>query len=323
MVGTVSARTAMTSHSVKGGPPFFYIVCPPYTEMSSGVRCQYLLCHHLNRLGYKAFVTGAGAPPHLLAPRIGLPLIESYRRSGIDDIVIYPEVIAGNPFGGRRVARYLLTKPGSFNSVSLVNGSPVYMDHAVGMAGYGATDFFMHFADEFVPDGVQSFQLQLPLIDSDTYRERNPQPSRRGFVLYSHRHAPVLSELPAWVSPYTIVSMSNPRSPAELAALYQEHVALILWERSAACSEAIQCGCPVIMIPSEKFQPQPSVRRYRGNGIVIGWDLAGLERAQQTVKAAARLYWRPYRNLDRIIHEFVARITQHFAGQSSDSARGR
>jgi hypothetical protein len=288
--------------------------------MSSGVRCLYTLCHHLNRLGYKAFVTGAGAPPHLLAPRIGLPLIESNRRSGIDDIVIYPEVIAGNPFGGRKVARYLLTKPGFFHSVSLINGSPVYMDYAVGMAGYGAADFFMHFANEFLLEGMQSYYLRLPLIDSNIYRERNPQPDRRGFVLYSHRYVPVLSELPAWVSPFTMVSMDNPRSATELATLYQEHTALILWERSAAASEAIQCGCPVIVIPSATFDPGPSVQRYRGNGFIIGWDQAGLKLAEQTVKAAARLYWHQFRKLDRIIHEFVLRINQYFAGRPSDAA---
>lgn len=293
--------------------PVFYIACPNYTELSSGVRCLYILSHHLNRLGYRAFVTGAGAPAHLLAPRIGLPLIKVNRAQGLDDIVVYPEVVAGNPLEGRKVVRYLLNKPGHFNSIRWDDGSlPVFLDHGLGMQGYDDMDFFAHFAEEFRPEGLRSFHLALPLVDQTIYRERSPQPRRRGFILYSHRHAPVLSALPDWVSPYTIVSIENPRSAAELAALYQEHEALVLWERTAAGTEAVQCGCPVIVIPGPDFDPGPILRRYRGNGFVIGWDEAGLKRAQQTVGLAARRYWHRYRSLNHTIHEFVRRVAEHF-----------
>ena len=222
------------------GQPVFYIACPTYTETSSGVRCLYLLCDHLNRLGYEAFVTGAGAPPSLLAPQIDARVIEANRRLGIDDIVVYPEVVVGNPLKGEKVVRYLLNKPGLFNSVSMNSmGSFLPLDHGVGMEGYGTSDFFVHFAEEFRPEGLSSLLLTLPLTDRNVFRERKTQVRRRSFLLYSHRHTPDLSTLPRWVSPYTIVSMAKPRSAAELAALYQESIALVLWERSAAGAEAI------------------------------------------------------------------------------------
>jgi O-antigen biosynthesis protein len=314
MPKTAASQAALKPGAKSSSVPAFYIACPTYTEFSSGVRCLYILCHHLNQLGYKAFVTGRGAPPHLNAPHIGQPLIALNRQSGVDDVVIYPEVIAGNPLGGRKIVRYLLNKPGFFNSFGASeHGSFVQFDHGLGMAGYGPDDFFMHFAEEFHPDGVDSFHLPLPLVDPGIFRRADPQPDRKGYVLYSNRHRVVPSELPAWVTPYTIASMSEPRSAAQMAALYQSHVALAIWERSAAGSEAVQCGCPVIVIPNSEFQPEPIMQRYRDNGFVVGWDQAGLQRAQQTVSIAARLYWHRFRKLDRKIHEFVWRVSEYFA----------
>src|SRR5919109_3289182 len=74
----------------------FYIDCPNYSHLSSGIRSLYLLCDHLNRLGCQAYVTGTGCPENLSAPRIEFNAIEANRRNGLDDIVVYPEVVAGN-----------------------------------------------------------------------------------------------------------------------------------------------------------------------------------------------------------------------------------
>jgi hypothetical protein len=302
-------------HAGQEGPNrrTFYVACPSYAASSSGIRCLYLLCHHLNRLGCRAYVTGSGAPAGLLAPRITEPLIAANRRLGLEDIVVYPEVIAGNPLKGRNVVRYLLNKPGRFNSVGADStGAVVHYNRGIGMEGYDPADFFIHFSEEFRPDGVDSHHLALPVIDPNVYREQRPQPPRDGFILYAHRQRPDLAALPSWVSPQTIASMERPRTPAEMADLYRNHVALVIWERTAALGEAIQCGCPVVLVPGPTFQHEPIVRRYQGCGIVVGWDRQGLRHAGETVRLAAQLYWERFRRLDQHLHTFVALANDHF-----------
>ena len=275
----------------------FYIASPDFRYRSSGIRALYLLCHHLNRLGHTAFVTGSGCPAELSAPSISRKKIEANRKAGRDDIVVYPEVIAGNPLHGQNVVRYLLNKPGFFTGK--------------GMETYGEDDFLVHFVSEFRPTSRTSFELQLPVVNSTVFNEGEPQ-NRCGFLLYSHRHQPDVAVLPAWLAPYEIVSMKNPRSPPQLAELYRKSEALVVWERTAAIGEAIQCGCPVIIAPNPAFHYRPIIRRYRGNGIAVGWSRERLRRAHKTIARAKESYWMRFQYLDVTIDTFVKLANDHF-----------
>ena len=117
----------------------FLIASPPYNRIFAGVRVLHDLCHELNEIGHNAaiifFHSGDGEKipyqwsianrPDLYAEgkrRHQLPLdnpqktIAEYLKNGI---LIYPEIIKGNPLGGKNVVRYLLVKdenkyPGEF-----------------------------------------------------------------------------------------------------------------------------------------------------------------------------------------------------------------
>ena len=96
--------------------PLFLINAPRYTSRSSGIRALYRLCHHLNRSGY---------PSAMVAPRVRrLPDWDiPYHRGGAGDaIVIYPEVVSGNPLQARKVVRWALNTPG------LLGGDTTYAD---------------------------------------------------------------------------------------------------------------------------------------------------------------------------------------------------
>ncbi len=117
----------------------FLIASPPYTHIFAGVQVLHDLCHDLNELGHSAaiifFHSGDGEEkpyqwslanqPNLYRPGnkyVQLPLgnpqktIADFLKNGI---LIYPEIIKGNPVGGKNVVRYLLVKdeknyPGEF-----------------------------------------------------------------------------------------------------------------------------------------------------------------------------------------------------------------
>jgi len=110
--------------------PNFLIASPPYTRIFAGVQVLHDLCHELNVLGFNAaiifFHSGDGQEkPYQWAISNRPDLyVEGHRRYQLpvdnpqkhiaefleNGIMIYPEIIKGNPIGAKRVARYLLNK---------------------------------------------------------------------------------------------------------------------------------------------------------------------------------------------------------------------
>ena len=286
-----SHKVAKRHHTRSQPVPTFLIHTPNYSHMHSGIRCLFLLCHHLNRLGYRAFVTGSGAPAALLAPHADAAFIARRRQKARNDIMIYPEITAGNPHGFRRVVRYLLNKQ---------------------RTPFGPDDFVLHYADEFQTAGLPSRLLWIPLLDRAVFHPRNAPRERSGFLVYSVRHAPDLAMMPDWVQPHTLISKSQPRDPLALADLYRRSRALITWERTAAIGEAMFCGCPVILVPNPTLELEPIVRRTFGFGFRVGWDERGLGHAARTVPLATALYRMRASTLSRNVHRFVREVTEYF-----------
>ncbi len=81
----------------------YAIYAPPYSNSSAGVRVLHRLCHFLNTLGEEAYVTTDQSHPHWNTPFTDVVTP--------DTVVVYPEIVAGNPLGGARVVRYCLNAP--------------------------------------------------------------------------------------------------------------------------------------------------------------------------------------------------------------------
>lgn len=119
--------------------PNFLIAAPPYNRIFAGVQVLHDLCHELNLLGYKAgiifFHGGDGQETpyqwaisnrpdlyvdghlrHQLPAENPQKALAEFLENGI---LIYPEIIKGNPLAAKRVVRYVLNKddsefPGEF-----------------------------------------------------------------------------------------------------------------------------------------------------------------------------------------------------------------
>jgi hypothetical protein len=281
--------------------PKIVIDAPDYTDLHSGVRCLHMLCDRLNRLGVSAAVTSKVVDPRSKTPQISRAALRRIPSILDRSIVIYPEITSGNPLRAKRVVRYLLNKPGFF------------LGH--GLESFGAADYFIHFAEEFRPDGLKSRLLRLPLVDRSVYSAPASGSERSGFLVYSHRYRPDLRSFPDWVDNLTVISRETPRDPPALANLYRRSRALIVGERTAAVSEALHCHCPVILLAHPEFAHQPVVSFYGGCGVTIGFDRDGVARATETAASFPEIYARTYQDVDRRILEFVADAEQFFGLQ--------
>lgn len=105
----------------------YIIVTWPWSETKGGVIFLHQLAHTLNELGERALLWRVGPiiplgpkgwlrywlsrGPMLTNPALNTPIA---RRSDLtkDSIVIYPELVPGNPLKAKNVVRWLLYKPG-------------------------------------------------------------------------------------------------------------------------------------------------------------------------------------------------------------------
>jgi hypothetical protein len=78
----------------------FLIYAPPYRNSSAGIRVLHRLAEELNKLGCNAFAFTDWREAEKLKPYIG------------KSVVVYPEVVRGNPMGAKNVVRYVLNTPG-------------------------------------------------------------------------------------------------------------------------------------------------------------------------------------------------------------------
>jgi len=105
-------NTVWGRSAIKAKHPAFLIVAPSYTHKSAGVRALYRLCYHLNAAGYSAAMTPIGRRIKTLPD---WPV--SVCRGPVEDsIVVYPEVVSGNPLKAKKVVRWTLNAPKTFYS---------------------------------------------------------------------------------------------------------------------------------------------------------------------------------------------------------------
>ena len=108
--------------------PKFVIAAPPYSHQSGGIMVLHQLCDALNGLGYEtaiAFFHSGVAPnfqwaftniptcygPNLRRKMLPLDDADGTLKAMLENgVVVYPDLIVGNPLGAKNVVRYLLYK---------------------------------------------------------------------------------------------------------------------------------------------------------------------------------------------------------------------
>ncbi|WP_175923745.1 glycosyltransferase family protein [Burkholderia latens] len=271
----------------------YYVSAPPYLQTSGGVRAMHYLCHALNLLGCEAYINTADVHPQLRTPLLTQQIAHAHAAAGRRPIAVYPEIVEGNPFNARCVARYLLAEPGR------INGKPIEL---------APTDLVFTFGPSIVPDGWHADLLRIPLVDTRIFHcDGVDDATRRGTAVFLNRHLRRGGSLhPATADSVEISGRVAPRSAHELAELFRRVECLYLYEWSTAVFEALMCGCPVVCILNDASMPNAERWVMSGKGIAWGLDPHEIAHAKATVHEARDVYREEEAVFWRQLRHFVA-----------------
>lgn len=212
----------------------FLICAPPYNEKSGGIVVLHDLRKEMVDLGYDA---------HLA---IFTPVTTTQTRydstTDIQDVVengvvIYPEVITGNPLGAKRVVRYFLNKEGA------ASGNKVEA---------GENDFILAFSKIYHPNphAILPKEVSNPLFNTDGSEYVLDRTIDCTYIGKGSLYA----ECPV-IEGTTEITRTWPETKQELADLLKKTRFLFMYDTmTAMITDSLRCGAiPVILM----FKPYP------------------------------------------------------------------
>jgi FkbM family methyltransferase len=290
----------------------YYIVAPPYVQSSAGIRALHLLCHSLNRSGQVARMLISPTLPwreEHVAPDLTTPLLtphvmRTHFERGQTPIMVYPEVVSGNPFGSPCVVRYVMNFPG------LLGGDKEYSREEL-CFGYSQ----VLAAKTRFPDNI----LFLPATDTRIFRAPIEEPNRKGSCFYADKYKVVhKGELFNITKNSVEITRGLPHSqtPQEIANLFQHSELFYTYENTALAIEAVLCGCPAVFLPNPHLTEMIAIQELGPDGFAWGTDPKEIARAKATVKQGAKNYLKSYATFWRDLDHFIALTQKHAEGKT-------
>ncbi len=192
----------------------FVIFAPFYRHNSAGIRVLYDLQKWLILAGYDAIII-AGITGYA---------VEQFA----DDIVIYPEVVVGNPLRSKRVVRYILNVPGK------IGGTKEYAPHELKIA-----------YNEPLAVHAEGRVLNVPTIEP--YYCTTDQPKSK-LAVYVGKG----TDLKLHPEECIYITRDFPSTRRGVAKLLQQVSTFYTYDNfTAIAAEALLCGCKVKVIQKD------------------------------------------------------------------------
>lgn len=246
----------------------YYIFAPDYRQSSAGIRVLHYLCHALNELGEEAYLANARVVgPGLRTPQLSKEVMLRHYAEGRTPVALYPEVVTGNPLDVPIVARWLLNKPG----------------HLGGDTSFDPSDLIFHFGDWCLLEGMQGHHLQLPAIDPYIFNNReNPwDHQRKGSCYYANKFLVFGGQVDPRIKNSSVsLGLDSPRSHEELADILRKSEVMYCYEPSTLVYEALACGCPVLIVPSDYWAQNGAPEVLNSPGVALASDVNALQKAK-------------------------------------------
>ncbi len=244
----------------------YYIYTVNFTHKSAGIRALHHLCHALNVMGAEAYLLGCTEESNFLrTPILRESDVLRHQKLNILPIVVYPEIISGNPLHMPYVTRWLLNQAG----------------HLGGDDNFDDSDLLFAFSDHYVSQSKDIPILSVPLIDSSIFNNPKEQ-VRQGYCFYANKYLAKGGILTEHASRAVSLGQEKNLTPYEIAAILRRSEILYCYEPTALIGEALRCGCPVIMIDTPFLRENLS-SWIEGKGVCLSSEPNAEEIAKKTI----------------------------------------
>lgn len=243
-----------------GGKIKFIVYVPQFNENEGGNILLHRLCDLLNGQGEQAFIW---LWPHQRGEdevfrEFNTP-VAKISDLGENTIVIYPEIISGNPLGASNVVRWILYRPGD-----LTGKKP----------HYGRNDLFFYLHKEFIGPDLNippENRLVLRYLFRDIYKQVNFG-ERRGscYILRKGSGRRIVHDMEDSV-------LIDGLSHREIAEIFNRVEYCVSYDLYTAYSKyAVLCGCKSVVVPREGLPREKWFDDERlGYGLAYGFEDLG------------------------------------------------
>lgn len=262
---------------------------PPFDENSGGNLVLHRLCDLLNKQGEQAYIwlwSQSQLGNNGIYEKFNTPLAKIY---DLDDnpIVVYPEVVSGNPLKAKNVVRWLLYKPGFFT----------------GEVNYGKDELFFYLQKEYIPPEFnipEENRLLVGLSFLDVYKQTNFG-ARKGacYILRKGKNRKIVHNVKNSI---LIDGMSH----QEIVKIFNNVKCCISYDLYTAYSAyAAICGCKSIVIPEEGLTRDKWVTNEDcGYGIAYGFrDIDYAKKTREKLLLEIKLH-------EKVTEESVKKFAQ-------------
>lgn len=287
----------------------YYIISPPYERVSAGIKALHLLCHHLNLSGHSAYIFMTNrehvakddqlTQPDFLTPLLTRRIAQDHFQSGRTPIVIYPEIISGNPLNADCVVRYVLNFPGLLGGDKTFSQSDICFSYSNTLA-----KSIGH------PENI----LFIPTSDTNIFYPPSSATERSGSCFYAGKYQEVHRGKLFPITQNSIEITRNPElhTPQIIAELFRRSEVFYTYENTALATEATLCGCPAVFLPNPYLEQIISLEELGQEGYAWGAEPAEIERAKESVPKAIENYNRSVKNFNENLAKFIQK-TQNAA----------
>lgn len=265
----------------------FIIFAAAYNEKSGGAIVSHRLCHLLNEAGRDAYLLPlfySHEATILTLPEVtariqmetqnllrsSFPLnphfnTKVYRdnlhalANNDDYIVIYPEIISGNPLRAKNVVRWFLHNPGYHTGHVAYSPGELYFRHSL-------------MAKEFHMTGSHMSQqiLEILYCPTEIYNMDNVAEVRSGsaYMFREGRERPIVHDME------NSLCLTRDYSHAQIAEVFKRVKTFISYDNRTMFTDlAVLCGCESVVVPEEgvseeQWRPEPESR----SGIAYGFE---------------------------------------------------
>jgi len=214
--------------------------------------------------------------PDLITPLLTPDIVAAHYDAERTPIVVYPEIVGGNPLKADCVVRYVLNYPGFLG----------------GDKSYAADEIVFAFS-QCLADAIENVSgiLLFPVVDTNVFNLGAPR-TRHGTCFYASKYQSsghALFDLPPGA---VEILRDSPKaqSPEQIAELFRTSELFYCYEDTALILEANLCGCPCVIMPSDFFSEPLGVTEFGYDGIARNNSTQEIDRAIATVERVARTY---------------------------------